>query len=97
MATAERGLDLAHTTILSWARGDVELLSSGKAPVDLGPDGDLVQCFVLSLTWERRISNALFEDVTARFDTKPAFDTISLAGMYMTVSALVNAFEVPAG
>ena len=97
MATAERGLDLVHTTILSWVPHDVELLSSGKAPVDLGPDGDLVQCFVLSLTWERRISNALFEDVTARFDTKPAFDTISLAGIYMTVSALVNAFEVPAG
>ena len=76
---------------------DVELLSSGKAPVDLGPDGDLVQRFVLSLTRERRISNALYEELTARFDTKTVFDTISLAGVYMTVSALLNAFEVPAG
>jgi 4-carboxymuconolactone decarboxylase len=76
---------------------DVELLSSGKAPVDLGPDGDLVQRFVLSLTRDRQISNALYEEVTARFDTKTVFDTISLAGIYMTVSALLNAFEVPAG
>ena len=96
MAAAERGLDLAHTTMLSWVPRDVELLSSGKAPVDLGPDGDLVQRFVLSLTRERRISNALYEELTARFDTKTVFDTISLAGIYMTVSALLNTFEVPA-
>jgi 4-carboxymuconolactone decarboxylase len=76
---------------------DVELLSSGKAPVDLGPDGELVQRFVLSLTQERHVSNALYEELTARFDTKVVFDTISLVGIYMTVSALLNAFEVPAG
>ena len=76
---------------------DVELLSSGKAPVDLGPDGELIQRFVLSLTRERQISNALYEEMTARFDTKTVFDTIGLAGIYMTVSALLNAFEVPAG
>jgi 4-carboxymuconolactone decarboxylase len=74
---------------------DVELLSSGKAPVDLGPDGDLTQRFVLSLTRERHVSDALYKEITERFDTKAVFDMISLAGLYMTVSALLNAFEVP--
>ena len=75
---------------------DVELLSSGKAPVDLGPDADLTQHFVLSLVQERRVSAALYEEANARFDTKALFDMISLAGIYMTVSALLNAFDVPA-
>ena len=75
---------------------DVELLSSGKAPVDLGPDGDLTQRFVLSLVQERRVSAALYEEANACFDTKALFDMISLAGIYMTVSALLNAFDVPA-
>ena len=76
---------------------DVELLSSGKAPVDMGPDGELVQRFVLSLVQERRVSAALYEEANACFDTKALFDMISLAGIYMTVSALLNAFDVPAG
>jgi len=75
---------------------DVELLSSGKAPVDMGPDGELVQRFVLSLVQERRVSAALYEEANACFDTKALFDMISLAGIYMTVSALLNAFDVPA-
>jgi 4-carboxymuconolactone decarboxylase len=76
---------------------DVEHLSSGKAPVDLGPEGDLVQRFVLALTRERHVSDALFEEMKERFDTKAVFEMICLAGIYMTVSALLNAFEVPAG
>jgi hypothetical protein len=43
------------------------------------------------------VSNVLYEEITERFDTKAVFDMISLAGIYMTVSALLNAFEVPAG
>jgi len=75
---------------------DVELLSTGNAPVDLGPDGDLTHRFVLSLTRERHVSDKLYEEARARFDAKALFDMISLAGIYMTVSALLNAFEVPA-
>ena len=62
----------------------------------MGPDGELVQRFVLSLVQERRVSAALYEEANACFDTKALFDMISLAGIYMTVSALLNAFDVPA-
>jgi 4-carboxymuconolactone decarboxylase len=90
----------AHRVVaqsLGMTARDVERLSSGNAPVDLGPDADLTQRFALALTRERHVSNALYEEITERFDTKAVFDMISLAGIYMTVSALLNAFEVPAG
>jgi 4-carboxymuconolactone decarboxylase len=60
---------------------DVELLSSGNPPIDLGPDADLTQRFVLSLTRERYVPDALYEEAKARFDTKALFDMISLAGI----------------
>jgi 4-carboxymuconolactone decarboxylase len=90
----------AHQTVarsLGITSRDVELLSSGNAPVDLGPDGDLTQRFVLAITRERHVSDGLYEETKARFGTKALFDMISLAGIYMTVSALLNTFEVPAG
>ena len=77
---------------------DIESLATGKEPSagdPLSPDERTAQRFIRALATEHRASPELFAEALKAFGHKGLIDMIHLAGIYMTVSTLLNAFEVP--
>ena len=56
----------------------------------------LAHDFTQSLVADRKVDADLYRRAIETFREQGVFDMIALAGQYMTVSALLNAFAVPA-
>ncbi len=77
---------------------DIETLASGaelSANTKLQPKEVAAHRFVLAITKDHRVPQDLFAEAAKIFGHKGLIDMLHLAGLYMTVSALLNAFEVP--
>ena len=80
------------------APDDIETLASGQEPAPgstLSADERAAQRFTLALARDHRASPEIFAQALASFGHKGLVDLLHLAGIYMTVSTLLNAFEVP--
>ena len=75
---------------------DIELVSSGRPPGELGPEGVLAQRFVLAIMKDHRVSDELYSEASRLFGAKTLIEIMHLAGIYSTICALLNAFSVPA-
>ncbi len=71
-------------------------LRAGKESAELFPDERLAQQLTLSLVAEHKVAPELYAAGLAAFGEQGIVDLIYLAGNYMTVSALLTCFEVPA-
>lgn len=87
-AAVARGVGLSEAAIAALRVGD-------PAP-DLSPKEETAQRFTTRIAADHRIDKALFAETLAAFDLQGVSDIIQLAGQYMTISSLLNAFEVPA-
>ena len=73
----------------------IDALQRGEAPSDLSDEEDIARRFTLSLTADREVGAALFEEARSKFQARGIVDIIILAGCYDLVSSLLNAFKVP--
>ena len=80
------------------AAEDIEALATGQDPgagTKLHPRELIAQKFVRAIAAEHRASPELYREALDAFGHKGLVDMLHLAGIYMTVSSLLNAFEVP--
>ncbi|MEB3034057.1 carboxymuconolactone decarboxylase family protein, partial [[Mycobacterium] nativiensis] len=74
----------------------IESLSNGEAPVGLTGDELIAAQFVQQLVQTHHVDDALYHAAEAAFGQKGLVDLVQLVGTYLSTSALLNAFEVPA-
>ncbi len=77
------------------ATEDIEALATGGEPKTVSPDELIAHRFVRAVAKEHRVSPEVFAEAQRTFGHKGLVDMLHLAGLYMTVSSLLNAFEVP--
>ena len=88
----------AHTAVAHKAglqEGAIQALAAGQSPVGLTEEEALAHDFTRSLVADRQVSADLYQRAIETFREQGVFDMIALAGQYMTISALLNAFAVP--
>ena len=75
----------------------IRALAAGEAATEtLSIEESAAHEFTRALAAEHRVDSELYKRTVELFGAKGVVDMIHLAGNYMTVSALLNAFEVPA-
>ncbi len=98
-AVCQSGYELyAHRAVAAkagLAAEDIEALATGAEPKSLSADELTAHRFVRSVTAEHKVSPELFAEAQKAFGHKGLVDMLHLAGLYMTVSAMLNAFAVP--
>ncbi len=77
------------------AAEDIEALATGREPQTLRPEELTAHRFVRAVAAEHRVDDALFHEAERTFGRKTLVDMLHLASLYMGVSSLLNAFEVP--
>ena len=91
----------AHRAVaaqLGLASEDIEALATGKVPgpeTKLAPEELIAHRFVRAVTADHRVPNELYREAEKAFGHKALVDMLHLAGLYLMVSALLNAFDVP--
>lgn len=73
----------------------IEALATGGAPVALSADEMIAHRFVKAITADRRVEQPLYTKALNAFGHKGLVDMLHLAGIYLSVSAMLNAFSVP--
>ena len=71
-------------------------LVAGQRPAGLSKEETLAYDFTQHLATTHQINSELYQQAIETFGEKGVVDMLVLAGHYMTVSALLNTFEVPA-
>ena len=74
----------------------IEALAAGDAPSELTADETTAWRFTRALVADRAVDTDLFEEARATFGETGIVDLVMLAGCYDIVSALLNAFKIPA-
>ncbi|RZK23215.1 MAG: carboxymuconolactone decarboxylase family protein [Hymenobacter sp.] len=89
----------AHTAVAEKAGFDaatIQALVAGQKPTALAAEESVAYDFTHRLVATRQLDAALYEQAVVTFGEKGVVDMIALAGQYMTISALLNTFAVPA-
>ncbi|MEU9820647.1 carboxymuconolactone decarboxylase family protein [Pseudonocardia alni] len=89
----------AHTAVarsVGLAENAVQALLDGTAAQVLTGDELVVHRFVDELVGTHRVSDGTYAAAEAALGRDGMLDTVHLTGMYLSVSALLNAFEIPA-
>ena len=89
----------AHTAVAEKAGFDeatIQALVAGQKPTGLSLEEGLAYDFTRSLAATHQVDTSLYEHAIVTFGEKGVLDMIFLAGQYMTISAVLNAFAVPA-
>lgn len=71
-------------------------LLHGEAPRGLRPDADLAHRLATALVREHRVRDELYDEAVAAFGTNTLIALVSLVGQYLSTSALLACFQVPA-
>ena len=74
----------------------IQALASGQQPVGLSKEEMLAHDFTRQIATVHHISSDLYQQALETFGEKGVVDMLALAGHYMTVSAFLNTFAVPA-
>ena len=88
----------AHTAVALKAGLDEETIQAilaGHVPEGLSEEETVAHEFTHMLVSERKVDARMYGRAVGAFGEKGLVDLIFLAGNYMTVSALLNTFEVP--
>ncbi len=71
----------------------IDSLASGQAPVGLTGNDLIAAQFVQQLVSTYHVSDDLYDDAVAAFGETGVVDMVNLAGVYLGVSATLNAFQ----
>lgn len=74
---------------------DIEALATGKTPEHLSPAELSAHRFVDALVRTHRVPPEIFQEALSIFHHRGLVDMVHLAGLYLSTSALLNAFAVP--
>ena len=74
----------------------IGVLASGQQPVGLSKEEMLAHDFIRQFTTAHHISSDLYQQALETFEEEGVVDMLVLAGHYLTVSAVLNTFAVPA-
>lgn len=89
----------AHSVLAANAginRAAIQALAHGEVPTSLHGDELIAAELAQQLSKNHRIDEALYRAAEAAFGRRGLFDIVALMGQYLTVSALLSLFEVPA-
>lgn len=90
----------AHTAVgrkVGLDEASIQALAAGEAATEtLSIEESAAHAFIRALVAEHRVDAELYQRTAELFGQKGLADMIHLAGNYMTLSALLNAFDVPA-
>jgi 4-carboxymuconolactone decarboxylase len=75
---------------------EVRVLAEGGLPKNLSDKETVVHHLARTLSVEHRVDNALYREAEELLGSKGIMDAVILTGMYHTVSAILNTFEIPA-
>ncbi len=74
----------------------VRTLADGGLPDDLTEDETVAHRVARALSVERRLDDALYRESEATLGPAGVMEAVVLTGIYHTVCAILNAFEIPA-
>ena len=74
---------------------DIEALATGGEPHGLKPAELTAHRFVKALAVTHRVPDAVYAEAAKTFGHKGLVDMVHLVGLYLAVSAMLNAFAVP--
>ena len=77
------------------AADDIEALATGAEPMGLKPTELMAHRFVRAVAAEHRVPDDLYTEAAKAFGHKGLVDMLHLTGLYLAVSAILNAFNVP--
>jgi 4-carboxymuconolactone decarboxylase len=75
---------------------EVRTLAEGRLPMDLNNQETIAHRIALALSVDHHISDSLYAEADKLLGAKGIMDTVVLIGIYHTVCAILNAFEIPA-
>ncbi len=75
---------------------EVRTLADGGLPKDLTAAEAVVHRVARALSLEHRLDEALYREAEALLGAGGIMETATLTGIYHTVCAILNAFEIPA-
>ncbi|MGW3632175.1 carboxymuconolactone decarboxylase family protein [Streptomyces sp. NPDC005122] len=68
----------------------------GGTPRGLRPDADLAHRLAAALVRDHRVADDLYDEAVAAFGTNTLITLVNLVGQYLSTSALLACFQVPA-
>lgn len=74
----------------------IQALRARQRPTGLSPEADLVHRLTVALVRDHDVPNSLYTAVIATFGEPATVALIALIGQYLTTSALLTCFRVPA-
>lgn len=74
---------------------DIEALATGAEPKTLKPAEAVAHRFVRAVAVDHRVPDALYAEAAQTFGHRGLVDMLHLAGMYLGLAAMLNAFAVP--
>ncbi len=77
------------------APADIDALATGVTPPSLDKQQLTAHQFTKALVVDRHVPDELFSEAKDTFGHKGLVDLVHLVGLYLTTSALLNAFDVP--
>lgn len=75
---------------------EVRTLAEGGLPTNLSDTETLAHRVALALSLEHRLDDVLYREAEMLLGTNGIMDAVVLTGVYHTVCAILNAFEIPA-
>jgi 4-carboxymuconolactone decarboxylase len=75
---------------------EVRTLAEGGLPKDLGDTETMAHRVARALSLEHRLDDVLYSEAEKLLGAKGIMDAAVLTGVYHTVCAILNAFEIPA-
>ena len=75
---------------------EVRALAEGELPTDLSDTETVAHRLARALSLEHRLDDVLYSEADKLLGAKGIMDAVVLTGIYHTVCAILNAFEIPA-
>lgn len=88
----------AHKPFALEAGVEAEVLDAirdGKTPVFVRRDEELVFAFLTQLHEQRKVDDALYQELVAEIGNDGVVDLVGIAGYYTLISMTIKVFEVP--
>ncbi|MGW2858889.1 carboxymuconolactone decarboxylase family protein [Streptomyces sp. NPDC001205] len=74
----------------------IKALRRGEAPRGLRPDAEVAHRLATALVRDHRVEHDLYDEAVAAFGTNTVIALVALVGQYLSTSALLACFQVPA-
>lgn len=89
----------AHTAVGKKAgltEEEINSITSGSEPQGLAAEESIAYRFTHALITNRKVDASTYQQAVQALTTKGVVDMVQLVGLYLSTSALLNAFEIPA-